>query len=201
MAYGYFKDLARRTDSDKILFDKVFNIGKYLRYNGYHRGLGLMVYKLIDKKASGNGIKKWEYFKQIAEELRKPFIRKFKKRKKKLTYYRQNLGADLTDIKLISKANKGFRFSLCVIDIYSKYVCVIPLKYKKGITITNAFRKILKESDCKPNKIWVDTHSEFYDSSMNSWWEKDDIEMYSVVAERFIRTLKNRNYKYMTSIS
>ena len=65
MAYGYFKDLARRTDSDKILFDKEFNIGKYLRYNGYHRGLGLMVYKLIDKKASGNGIKKWEYFKQI----------------------------------------------------------------------------------------------------------------------------------------
>ena len=82
------------------------------------------------------------------------------------------------------------------------------MKYKKGIAITNAFQKILKESDCKPNKIWADTDSEFYDSSMKSWWEKNDIEMYSthnerksVVAERFIRTLKNRNYKYMTSVS
>ena len=107
--------------------------------------------------------------KQLAQELRKPFIRKFKKRKKNLLIIDKIWGADLTDIKLISKSNKGFRFLLCVIDIYSEYVCVIPLKYKKGITITNAFQKILKESDCKSNKIWADTDSEFYDSSMKSW--------------------------------
>ena len=71
-------------------------------------------------------------------------------------------------MQLISKSNKEFRFLLCVIDIYSKYACVIPLKDKKGITITNAFQKILKESNRKPNKIWVDKGSEFYNKSMKS---------------------------------
>ena len=75
-------------------------------------------------------------------------------------------------MQLISKFNKGFRFSLCVIDIYSKYAYVIPLKNKKGITITNVFQKILKESNRKPNQIWVDKGSEFYNSSMKSWLEK-----------------------------
>ena len=93
-------------------------------------------------------------------------------------------------------------------NIFSKYPWVIPLKYKKGITITNAFQKILKESNRKPNKIWVDKGSKFFNRSMKSWLDKDDIEMYSthnkgksVFAERFIRTLKNKIHKYMTSIS
>ena len=63
---------------------------------------------------------------------------------------------------MISKFNKKLRFLLCVIDIYGKYVWVIPLKDKKGITITNAFQKILDESNRKPNKIWVDKGSKFY---------------------------------------
>ena len=75
-------------------------------------------------------------------------------------------------MQLTSKSNKGFRFLLCVIDIYSKFACVIPLKDKKGITITNAFQKFLKESNRKPNKIWVDKGSEFYNRSMKSWLEK-----------------------------
>ena len=107
----------------------------------------------------------------------------------------------------ILKFNKGFRFLLCVIDIYSKYVWVVP-KDKKGISIVNAFQSILKKSEIKPNKIWVDKGSQFYNRSMKSWLEKNDIEMYSthnegksVVAERFIRTIKNKIYKHMTSIS
>ena len=68
-------------------------------------------------------------------------------------------GAYLADVQLISKFNKGFRFLLCVIDIFSKYAWVVPLKDKKGISIVNAFQKILKESDRKPNKIWVDKGS------------------------------------------
>ena len=67
-------------------------------------------------------------------------------------------------MQLISKSNKGFRF-LCVIDIFSKYAWVVPLKDKKGISIVNAFQKILKESDKKPNKRWVDKGSEFYNNS------------------------------------
>ena len=74
--------------------------------------------------------------------------------------------------------------------------------------ITDAFQKILDESNHKPNKIWADKGSEFYNISMKSWLEKNDIETYStrnegisVVGERFIRTFKNKIYKYMTSIS
>ena len=111
-------------------------------------------------------------------------------------------------MQLISKFNKGFRFLLCVIDIYSKYAWVVPLKDKKGVSIVNAFQSILNKSNRKPNKIWVDKGSEFYTRSIKSWLEKNDIEMYSthnegksVVAERFIRTIKNKIYKHMTSIS
>ena len=71
------------------------------------------------------------------------------------------MGADLADMQLISKFNEGFRFLLCVIDIFSKYAWVIPLKDKKGGTITNAFQKILDKPGRKPNKIWVDEESEF----------------------------------------
>ena len=108
----------------------------------------------------------------------------------------------------MSKFNKGFRFLLCVIDIFSKYAWVIPLKDKKGASIVNAFQKILKESDRKPNKIRVDKGSEFYNSSFKKWLKDNDIEMYSiqnegksVVAERFNRKLKTNIYKYMTSVS
>ena len=96
---------------------------------------------------------------------------------------------------------------MCVIDIFSKYAWVVPLKDKKGATIVNAFQKILDKSGQKPNKIWVDKGSEFYNNSFKKWLKDNDIEMYSihnegksVVAERFIRTLKTKIYKYMTSI-
>ena len=65
-------------------------------------------------------------------------------------------------MQLINKFNKEIHFFLCVIDIFSKYRWIIPLKGKIGITITNAFQKVLKESNCKPKKIWVDKDSEFY---------------------------------------
>ena len=105
----------------------------------------------------------------------------------------------------MSKFNKGFKFLLCVIDIHNKYARVISLKDKKCITTTNAFQKICRESNRKPNKIWVDKGSDFYDRSIKSWLEKNDIEMYSthnkeksVIAERFVRTLKNIIYQYIT---
>ena len=111
-------------------------------------------------------------------------------------------------MQLVSKFNKGIRFLLCVIDIYSKYAWVVPLKDKKGVTIVNAFPKILVDSKRKPNKIWVDKGREFYNKSIKSWLEKNNIEMYStdneeksVLAERFIRTLKTKTYKYITSVS
>ena len=116
--------------------------------------------------------------------------------------FRDNVwGADLADVQLLSKFNKGFRFLSCVIDIFSKYAWVIPLKDKKGISTVNAFPKISDHSKRKPNKIWVDKESEFYNNSFKKWLIDNDIVMYSinnegksVVAERFIRTLKNKIY-------
>ena len=104
-------------------------------------------------------------------------------------------------MQLISKFNKRIRFFWFVIRIFGKYAWVILLKDKTGIPITNTFQKILDECNRKPNKIWANKGSEFYNKSMKSWIEKNDIEIYSmhnegkpVVAERSIRTLKNKTY-------
>ena len=131
MAYGDFKDLARRTAADKILKDKTFNIAKNPKYDGYQRGLASVVYKYFDKKIVGSGIKSIPQNEQLAEELHKPIIRKVQERIVYSTSKDNIWGADLADMQLISKYNKGFRFSLCVIDIFSKYVWFVPLKDKK----------------------------------------------------------------------
>ena len=111
-------------------------------------------------------------------------------------------------MQLISKFNKDFRFLLCVIGIFSKHAWVVSLKDKKGVSTVYPFQKILKDSDRKWNQIWVDKGSEFYNSSFKKWLKDNDIEMYSihneeksVVAERFIRTLKTKIYKYITLVS
>ena len=128
-----------------------------------------MVYKFLDKNTSGSGIKnKIISNKELPEELRKPIIRKFKKRKEHSSFIDNIQGADLAGMQILSKFSKGFRFLLCVIDIYSKYAWVISLKDEKGISITNAFRKIIKKSNCEPNKIWVNKGSEFYNRSIKS---------------------------------
>ena len=80
-------------------------------------------------------------------------------------------------MQLISKFNKEFRFLLCVIDIFSKYAWVIPLKDKKGASIVNAFQKILDDSNRKPNKIWFDKGRKFYNSSFKNWLKGNDIEL------------------------
>ena len=166
-----------------------------------------------DKKSVGSGAKRVNtkikpQNEQLAEELHKPIIRKRKKRKVYSTFKDNIWGVGLADMQLLTKYNKEIRFLLCVIDIFSKYAWVVPLKDKKGISIVKAFQIILKQSNRKPNKIWVDKGSEFYNAYFKKWLRDNDIVMYSthnegksVVAERFIRTLKSKIYKYMTSIS
>ena len=97
---------------------------------------------------------------------------------------------------------------MCIIDIFSKYASIVPLKDKKSVSIVDAFQKVLDKSARNPNKIWADKGSEFYNNSFQKWLKDNDIEMYSitnkgksVVAERFIRTLKTKIYKYTTSIN
>ena len=123
MAYVGFKDIKRRTASDKNLRDKAFSIAKTPKYDGYQRGLASMAYKSFDKKSSGSGIvnNNLKQNLQLAEELYKPIIKKFKKRKVYSGFKDNVWGADLADMQLISKFNKGFRFLICVIDIFSKY--------------------------------------------------------------------------------
>ena len=122
MAYGDFKDLAKRTAADKVLRDKAFNIAKDPKYDEYQRGLASIVNKFFDKKSKGSGIKnKIKENQQLANELRKPIIRKFKKRKVHSAFKDHIWCADLAGVQLINKFNKGFRFFLCVIDIFSKY--------------------------------------------------------------------------------
>ena len=144
---------------------------------------------------------------EFAKKLYKPIIREFEKWKVHPSFTDNIWGPDLADIPLLSKFKKRDSFLLCAIDIYGKYAWVIPLKNKKSITIDNDFKKILVEPGHKANKIWVDKGSEFQNKSIKSWLEKNDIEMHSAhneeksVAEKFIRTLMNKIYKYMTSVS
>ena len=118
-----------------------------------------MVYKFFDKKSRGSGITEPNY--QLADELQKPIIRKFKKGKV-YSSFRDNIwGVDLANIQSLSKYNKGIKYLLCAIDLFSKYAWVVPVKDKKGISIVNAFQKLISEGR-KPNKIWIDQGSEFY---------------------------------------
>ena len=107
----------------------------------------------------------------------------------------------------LSKYNKRIKYLLCAIDLFSKYAWVVLLKDKKRISIVNAFQKIISKGR-KPNKISIDQGSEFYNNSLKDFLKINNIEMCStyneiesVVAERFIRTLKNKTFKYMTAIS
>ena len=180
-----------------------------------------MVYKFFDKKsasltdksAAGSGItmpanNEIKQNLQLAEELHKSIIRNLNKWTVYSGFKDNNWGADLADMQLINKFNKGFRFLVCAIDIFSNYAWVVPLKDKKSVTIANTFQKILDDSTRKWSKIWVDKESEFYHSSFKKWLKDNGIEMYSthnegksVVAERFIRILKTKIYKYMTSVA
>ena len=117
------------------------------------------------------------------------------------------MGVGLADMVSLSKYNKGIKYLLCVIDLFSKYSWVIPIKDKKGVSIVNAFKKIISK-ERKPNKIWVDQGREFYNNSFNNFLNTNSIEMYStynegksLFAERFIRTLKNKIFKHLTVIS
>ena len=208
--YADHKDLINRTEADKVLKGKAYDIASNPEYDGYQRGLAIMVYKFFDKKSAVGGFKKLKNTTKpsssiLTDELHKPIIRKFYKRKV-YSQFKDNIwGVDLADMQSLSRKNKGIKYLLCAIDLFSKYKFAVPLKDKKGISIVNAFNKIIKQSNRKPNKIWVDQGGELYNNVFEKWLSDNDIIMYStynegksVVAERFIRTLKNKFYKHMT---
>ena len=165
-AYTDNKYLLNRTRADKILGDKLYAIASNPQYDGYQRGLASTVYKffkskvdLPDKKAVGSGTTKSSSLERVhesiklANELHKPITRKFNKRKVYSSFKDSIWDADLADMQLLSKFNKGIKYLLCVIDLFSKYPFVVPLKDRKVISIVNAFQSILNKSKRKPNKI------------------------------------------------
>ena len=191
-----------------MLRDIAYNIASNPEYDGYERGLASMVYKFFDKKSMGSGTVKPSSLESsssiLVDELHKPVIKKINKRKV-YSQFKDNIwGVDLADMQSLSRKKKGIKYLLCAIDLYNKYPFVIPLKDKKGVSIVNAFDKIIKQSRRKPNEIWEDQGSEFYNNVFKKWLLDNDIIMYStynegksVAAERFIRTLKNKLYKHM----
>ena len=132
----------------------MYDIASNSEYDGYQRGLASMVYKFFDKKSTGSGINTIKSSSSIlADELHKPIIKKFNK-KKVYSQFKDNIwGVDLADTQSLSIKNKGIKYLLCSIDLFSKYPFVIPLKDKKRISIVNAFNKLIKQSNRKPNKI------------------------------------------------
>ena len=172
-AYADHKDLINRTEADKVLRDKAYDIASNPEY------------EFFDKKSTGSGFKKLKNTARsssiLADERHKPIIRKFNKRAVYLQFKDNIWGVDLADMQSLYRKNKGIKCLLCAIDLYSKYAFVIPLKDKKGISIVNAFNKIIKQSNRKPNKIWVDQGGEFYNNVFEKWLSDNDINMYSTI--------------------
>ena len=156
MAYGDFKYLTRRTASDKILHDKEFNISKNPKYDGYQRGCQWFINFLIKKLLLHVQINLLIVVLKMkicqTSNFQKNYITQILKiqEKKSALIFIGNISG--SDIQLINKFHKGIHFLLCVVDIYRKYAWVIHLK-DNGITIANAFQKLLKESNRKPKKI------------------------------------------------
>ena len=186
-----------RTISDKILKDRACEITGNCKYNGYQRALASMVYEFFNKK-KGSGLR----LNEVAEELNKSVIKKFK-RGKVYARFKDNIwAADLAEMGSLSSKKKNLKYLLCVIDIFTKYAWFKPTKDRKGKTFLNAFIEILNESNHKPNKLWVEQGREFYNELMQEWLDSNDILMFyrhnegkSVIVERFIKTLKAKSYK------
>ena len=116
--------------------------------------------------------------------------------------------ADLVDMQAFAKFNKGNKYMLTVIDLFSRYAWAVPLKDKTGAVVRDAFQHIVRTSGRQPRKLWVDEGKEFYNRTVKKWLSDRDITMYSthnegkaVVIERFNRTLKSRMWRHFTATS
>ena len=154
------------------------------------------------KKTLGLGVENDN--KILSEELHKPKRKNYIRRKIIVNHIDEIFAADLAEMQKFSKINKGYRYLLTYIDIFSKHAFAIPLKDKKGITIKNALEKIFIKR--KPKFLWTDNGKEYYNNQVNDLLEKNNIklcstynsEIKSSVIERFNRAFKNMMYKKFT---
>ena len=141
---------------------------------------------------------------QLADELNKPIKRNFTRRRVITTGSDKIWCSDLVEMQQFSKWNKGYRYLLMVLDLFSKYGWIVPLKDMKGETVTEAFKTIFKEG-CKPQYLWTDKGKEYYNKNMKELLEKNNITLYSTeneekssVCERWNRTIKTKMWKQFT---
>ena len=149
----------------------------------------------------GEGIK---WTSELADELHKPVRKRFPKRYVFVRNVDDIFGADLVDMRALSKQNSNHKYILMVIDVFSKYGWAEPLKFKTGVAVKIALEKIFKEQI--PKKIWADKGTEFYNQTVKSLLTKHNIDLYSTeneekcsVIERWNRTIKTKLWKYFTA--
>ena len=142
---------------------------------------------------------------QLAEELHKPVRKNFQKRCVMVSKIDEIWAADLVEMQKLSRDNKGYKYLITVIDVFSKYGWIQPIKNKTGTEVEGAFKNIFAEGRV-PEKLWVDKGKEFYNQHVKKLLNKMNIEMYSTeneekssVVERWNRTMKNKMYKYFTA--
>ena len=147
-----------------------------------------------------------DWSQQLAEELHKPITRNFRKRRV-ISYGVDKIWAgDLVEIQKFSKWNKGVKYLLTVIDVFSKYGWIVPLKDKKTESVSSAFDRIFKKSKRKPEMLWTDKGSEFISKHFKEFLKKNKIKLYhteneekSSIVERWNKTMKNKMWKMFSA--
>ena len=150
-------------------------------------------------------VKAESWIEQLAEELHKPIRRNFPRRRVVVKHIDDTWCSDLVEMQKFSKWNKGYRYLLMVLDVFSKYGWIVPLKDKKGESVAAAFKLVLSEGR-KPKRLWVDKGKEYYNKSVKELLDAEGIEMYSTeneekssVCERWNRTIKTKMWKRFTA--
>ena len=146
-------------------------------------------------------VTRWE--EKLADELQKPIKRNFRKRRVIVHNIDDTWCSDLVEMQKLSKWNKGYKYLLMVLDLFSKYGWIVPLKTKTGSEVSGTFKSIFKKN--KPKELWVDEGKEYYNKNVKDLLAKNNIEIYSTeneekssVCERWNRTIKEKMYKRFT---
>ena len=194
--------LAKNLKDKHIADEKMIKAINELPYNQQQYGTFLVKNIIRSKRKLGLGIE--DHNKILSEELHKSKRKNYPRRKIIVNHIDEIFAADLVEMQKFAKLNKGYRYLLTCIDIFSKFAWVIPLKDKKGITIKSALEKIFNER--KPKFLWTDNGKEFYNKQVQDLLNENNIKLYSTnnseiksaVVERFNRTFKNMMYKKFT---
>ena len=194
--------LAKNLKDKHVADEKMIKSINELPYNQQQYGTFLVKNIIRSKRKLGLGIE--DHNKILSEELHKPKRKNYPRRKIVVNHIDEIFAADLVEMQKFAKLNKGYRYLLTCIDIFSKYSWVISLKDKKGITIKNALEKIFNKR--KPKFLWTDKGKEFYNKQVQDLLNENNIKLYSTnnseikssVIERFNKTFKNMMYKKFT---